>query len=79
MEKLMILCLLFFICPLSAKLSPFDNFGPENLIVSLNLFPQKSVNIIDTDASNNGSLPQSGPRLVERKFHPFPTRIPRSS
>ncbi|KAK9676379.1 hypothetical protein RND81_11G073300 [Saponaria officinalis] len=68
MEKLMILCLFFFLCPLSAKLSPFNNFGPENLIASLNLFPKKSVNIIDTDAANNGSLPQSGPRLVESKF-----------
>ncbi|KAL9246290.1 hypothetical protein vseg_019845 [Gypsophila vaccaria] len=70
MKNAIIFFILLLLTPLSAKLSQLNDFHPENLIAELNLFPQKSVNIIEGDAANNGSSPQSqsGPRLVERKL-----------
>ncbi|KAH9624815.1 hypothetical protein KSS87_018131 [Heliosperma pusillum] len=69
MAKLLFLCIFFiiffFVTPLSAILSPFNDLRPRNLIESLNLFPKKSVNIIE---DNNGDLPKLDERLVEKWF-----------
>ncbi|KMT07962.1 hypothetical protein BVRB_6g144960 [Beta vulgaris subsp. vulgaris] len=66
MEKLIVVTLLFFLPLSSARFSIYDEFQPDNSIRELNLFPKKSVNIIN--GSDNGDFSHDGPKLVERRF-----------